>query len=37
VKVTEDAGSHMWVDYFNLVKVDGKWWIIDEVAYPLRK
>jgi hypothetical protein len=37
VKVTEDAGSLMWVDYFNLVKVDGKWWIIDEVAFPLRK
>jgi len=37
VKVIEDAGSHMWVDYFNLVKVDGKWWIIDEVAFPLRK
>jgi len=37
VKITEDAGNHMWVDYFNLVKVDGKWWIIDEVAYPLRK
>lgn len=37
VKVTEDAGKHMWIDYFNLVKIDGKWWIIDEVAYPLRK
>jgi len=37
VKVTEDAGDHMWVDYFNLVNIDGKWWIIDEVAYPLRK
>jgi hypothetical protein len=37
VKITEDAGSHMWVDYFNLVKVDGKWWIIDEGAFPLRK
>lgn len=37
VKVTEDAGSHMWVDYFNLVKVDGKWWIMDEVAFPLKK
>ena len=37
VKITEDAGNHMWVDYFNLVKVDGKWWIIDEVAFPLRK
>jgi hypothetical protein len=36
-KVIEDAGSHMWVDYFNLVKVEGKWWIIDEVAYPIRK
>jgi hypothetical protein len=37
VKVTEDVGSHMWVDYFNLVKVNGKWWIIDEVAYPIQK
>ncbi|MBN1273241.1 MAG: nuclear transport factor 2 family protein [Candidatus Aminicenantes bacterium] len=37
VKVIEDAGNHMWVDYFNLVKVDGKWWIMDEVAFPLRK
>jgi len=37
VKITEDAGNHMWVDYFNLVKIDGKWWIIGEVAYPLKK
>ncbi|MCP4728224.1 MAG: nuclear transport factor 2 family protein [bacterium] len=36
-KTTEDEGSMIWVDYFNLVKVDGKWWIIDKVAYPLRK
>jgi len=37
VKNTEDAGNHVWVDYFNLVKVGGKWWIIDEAAFPIKK
>ncbi len=36
-KITEDGGSVVWKDYINLVKLDGKWWIIDKVAYPVKK
>ena len=36
-KTREDAGKFYWVDYFNLVKLDGKWWIIDKVAHPVPK
>jgi hypothetical protein len=36
-KTREDGGKLIWVDYFNLVKLDGKWWIIDKVAHPLPK
>ncbi|MFC1564913.1 nuclear transport factor 2 family protein [candidate division KSB1 bacterium] len=36
-KTTEEEGDYIWVDYFNMVKAEGKWWIIDKVACRIRK
>ena len=37
VKIREDAGDHLWIDYLHLAKAEGRWWIIGKIAHPVRK
>ena len=32
-KVELDYGTHRFVDYLSLLKVDGRWWIVNKVFY----
>jgi hypothetical protein len=46
IDVTEDVGAAKirlenqnvrYIDYFNMLKLDGKWWIVNKISYGVRK
>ena len=37
VKLRLECQQGKYIDYFNLMKLDGKWWIVHKMSYPIHK
>jgi hypothetical protein len=37
VKLRLECQKVRYIDYFNLMKLDGKWWIVHKMSYPIHK
>jgi len=36
-KISISNQKAIYIDYFNLLKIKGKWWIVHKISYPIRK
>jgi hypothetical protein len=36
-KISIENQNVRYVDYFNLIRQDGKWWIVNKISHPFRK
>ncbi|MHA2043115.1 MAG: nuclear transport factor 2 family protein [Candidatus Thorarchaeota archaeon] len=36
-KISIENQNVKYVDYFNLIRQDGKWWIVNKISHPFRK
>jgi hypothetical protein len=36
-KISIENQNVMYVDYFNLLRQDGKWWIVNKISHPFRR
>lgn len=36
-KVRLENDRVRFIDYFNMLKIDGKWWIVNKISFPTRK
>ncbi len=37
VKLRLECQEVRYIDYFNMMKLDGKWWIVHKMSYPVHK
>ena len=37
VKLRLECQKNRYIDYFNMMKQDGKWWIVNKMSYPINK
>jgi hypothetical protein len=37
VKLRLECQKNRYIDYFNMMKEDGKWWIVNKMSYPINK
>ncbi|MBI9051679.1 MAG: nuclear transport factor 2 family protein [Anaerolineaceae bacterium] len=37
VKLRLECQKNKYIDYFNMMKLDGQWWIVHKMSYPVNK